>query len=93
VGPQKSLLDIEGGLWEIPTARFCDQQLFVRLFNPSASASRRTIRYDGAISKVEQVLLNGQLERELALSKPSAGGGVFQVELPPFGVGTLRITR
>lgn len=90
--PNRSLLKIDGDGWEIPTARLQDDKAFVRLFNPSTNASEKKIHYGGKISKVEIVQLNGEVVRELALIKQAANDAVFKVSLPPFGIGTLRIT-
>ena len=90
--PSRSLLKIDGGGWEIPTARLQDGKVFLRLFNPSTKASEKKIHYGGKISKAELVQLNGAVVRELNFKKPAASDAVFKVSLPAFGVGTLRIT-
>jgi hypothetical protein len=38
------------------------------------------------------VQLNGQLIRTLATQKDPTGAAVFELALPPLGIGTLRIT-
>jgi alpha-mannosidase len=90
--PEKSLLNIEGDDWEIPTAHFRDGQVLIRLFNPSASHREKTIHYGGPVSKLELVQLNGQVVRVLAFKQRAAGDAVFKLALPSLGIGTLRIT-
>jgi alpha-mannosidase len=92
VEQEKSLLQVEGDGWEIPTARFKDGKVLVRLFNPAASANAKTIRYSGSISKVELVQLNGQAVHTIDFRKESTGDATFKLALPAFGIGTLRIT-
>lgn len=89
--PSQSLLRVEVDAWEIPTARLNDGKVWVRLFNPSAKASKRTLHYGGAVSKVELVRLDGQVLREIPF-KQSQGEATFKLALPQLGVGTLRIT-
>lgn len=89
---RESLLTMDGDGWEVPTMRMKDGKIFVRLFNPSRAAGEEKIRYAGKISKAEAVQLNGEVVRELPLQKNKTGGSVFKMDLPPFGIGTLRIT-
>jgi len=92
VKPTQSLLEIKGGGWEIPTARLVSGQIVARLFNPSASESRRTIHYGAGISRVELVQLDGRVINEIPLANHSPGGTDFQLALPAFGIATLRLT-
>jgi alpha-mannosidase len=88
---EESLLTIDGADWEVPAMRVSDGKILVRLFNPSSDARRKTVRYGGPASKIEMVQLNGQLIKELATRKDARGGTIFEMTLPPKGIGTLRI--
>jgi alpha-mannosidase len=88
----KSLLSMDRGGWEVPTMRRENGKTYIRLFNASAETARRNLTYDGPASKVELVQLNGDLLREIPVKKDAAGRAGFDLTLPRFGVGTLRIT-
>jgi alpha-mannosidase len=90
--PQKSLLTVEGGGWSVPALRSSGGKIFIRLFNASSDQRPRTIRYDGAASKIELMRLNGQVIKELVGQKDKTAGAVFTLALPRLGIGTLRIT-
>lgn len=92
MGTDKSLLEIAGGGWEIPTARLSGGDVVVRLFNPSTRESRKTIHYGGPASQVDLVQLDGRLLNTIPFRKNSDGTSDFDVALPAFGIGTLRIT-
>jgi hypothetical protein len=62
------------------------------LFNPSSDARGKIVRYGAPASKVELVQLSGEFIKELAGRKGASGGTVFELALPPKGIGTLRIT-
>jgi alpha-mannosidase len=86
----RSLLQIQGGGWEVPTMRVGTNEILVRIFNPSSANSTKTLRYHDAASKVELVELNGQVRREIP-SRQQGGETWFEVTLPSLGIGTLRI--
>jgi alpha-mannosidase len=92
VGTDKSLLEIAGGGWEIPAARLSGGDVFVRLFNPSTRESRKAIHYGGPASQVDLTQLDGRLLKNIPFRKNSDGTSGFDVTLPAFGIGTLRIT-
>lgn len=89
---RQSLIAVEGGGWEIPAAFMRDGRIFVRLFNPSAKAEEKTIRYGTLVQRAELVQLNGEKLSDLRLGKDSSGHAIFSLRLPAFGVGTLRLT-
>jgi alpha-mannosidase len=89
---QKSLLTVDGADWEVPAMRVSAGKILVRLFNPSSDARGKKVRYGAPASKVEMVQLNGQFIKELAVRKGANDGSVFELSLPPKGIGTLRIT-
>jgi alpha-mannosidase len=92
-GPsERSLLTVDGADWEVPTMRASVDNILVRLFNPSSEGRTRTVRYGAPASKIEIVQLNGQLIKELTARKSTPAETVFEVALPPKGIGTLRIT-
>jgi alpha-mannosidase len=92
VEPQKSLLVMDNDHWEVPVMRAGNGGILVRLFNASTDSQLGTIRYAGPASKVELVQLNGDKLKDLATSGGGAGQTTFKLALPPFGIGTLRIT-
>jgi alpha-mannosidase len=92
LGAEKSLLNIAGGAWEIPTVRWSGTNVIVRLFNPSTRESQKNIHYGGPITRVALVQLNGETIKSLPLGKNPDGTADFRVVLPAFGIGTLRIT-
>jgi alpha-mannosidase len=89
---ERSLLTVEGGGWEIPTMRSDAGKILIRLFNASAEAGARTLRYGGPASKIELVQLNGQVIKGIASRKDPKGDAVFELALPSLGVGTLMIS-
>jgi alpha-mannosidase len=89
---ERSLLTIEGGNWEVPTMRAGAGKILVRLLNPSSDGGKISVRYDAPASRVELIQLNGQLIKELKARKGAQGETVFELALPPKGIGTLRIT-
>jgi alpha-mannosidase len=91
VVPEKSLLIIDGGHWEVPVMRAGNGGILVRLFNASSDSAPGTIRYAGPASKVEIVQLNGETVEDLVTTKDGAGQTTFKLALPPFGIGTLQI--
>lgn len=88
----KSLLSFDRDGWEVPAVRLEKGKVYIRLFNASGEASQRSLTYDGPAAKVELVRLNGELLREIPVMKDAAGRIHFDLALPRFGVGTLRIT-
>ena len=67
-------------------------RLLLRLFNASPETATRRLTYDGPVSKIELVQLNGELLRTISATHDAAGRTVFPLTLPPLGVGTVRIT-
>ncbi len=72
--------------------RLKNGRVYIRLFNASREAAQRTLSYDGPVAKVELVQLNDELLREIPVTKDSSGRARFNLTLPRFGLGTLRIT-
>jgi alpha-mannosidase len=91
LGPDRSLLEIAGGGWEIPTARLDGGDVFFRLFNPSTRVSQKTIHYGGPASRADLMQLDGRLLKRVPVRKNAAGTADLDVVLPAFGIGTLRI--
>jgi len=94
-GPEtasKSILSFDRGGWVVPTMRLVNGRIYIRLFNASRETALRNLTYDGPVSKVELVQLNDKTIREIPVTKDAAGQTHFDLTLPPFGVGTLRIT-
>ena len=87
----QSLLEIAGGGWEIPTARLSGGDVVIRLFNPSTRERRKTIHYGKSASQADLMQLDGRLLRNIPFRKNSNSTTDFDVVLPPFGIGTLRI--
>ena len=65
--------------------------VLVRLFNASSDGSPGKAHYHRAASKVELVQLSGEVVREIPIRKEGEGV-TFELALPKFGIGTLRIT-
>jgi alpha-mannosidase len=89
---EKSLMTTEDSAWEVPTMRFSEGKVLIRLFNPSSDSRPKTLHYNAPASKVELVQLNGELIKEVRARKNSGAGAAFELALPPKGIGTLRIT-
>jgi alpha-mannosidase len=87
-----SLLTVTNARWEIPATRMSDGKTQVRLFNPSDDGRVKTVFFGAQASRVELVQLNGRVVKELPVRKGSQGRSVFELALPPMGIGTLRIT-
>jgi alpha-mannosidase len=90
--PKKSLLSFDRDGWEVPSMRLQDGKVFIRLFNASSEPAQRNLVYDGPVVKAELVQLNGEVLREIPVTKDERGRAHYGVALPRFGVGTLRIT-
>ena len=78
-------------LFRSPVMRLENGKVYIRLFNASREAAQRNLTYDGSVEKIELVQLNDELLREIHVTKDSAGRARFDLTLPRFGVGTLRI--
>ena len=89
---RRSLLSFDRDGWEVPAMRFENGKVYIRLFNASREAAQRNLTYDGPVAKVELVQLNDEMLREIPVTKDNAGQTHFDLTLPHFGVGTLRIT-
>jgi alpha-mannosidase len=87
----RSLLSFDREGWEVPAMRLENGKVYIRLFNASGKSAQRNLTYDGSVAKVEMVRLNGELLREIPVTKDSAGRAHFDLTLPRFGVGTLQI--
>jgi alpha-mannosidase len=88
----RSLLSFDHDGWEVPAMRLKNGKVYIRLFNASGEAAQRNLTYDGPVAKAELVQLNDELLREIPVTKDSVGRAHFDLALPRFGVGTLRIT-
>jgi alpha-mannosidase len=91
-GPGKSLLSFDRDGWEVPAMRLANGKVYIRLFNASGEAAQRNLTYDGPVAKAELVQLNDELLRDIPVTKDSAGRTHFELRLPCFGIGTLKIT-
>lgn len=89
---RRSLLSFDRDGWEVPAMRLEDGKVYIRLFNASQEASQRKVTYDGPVVKAELLQLNDELLREVPATKDASGRTHFDLTLPRFGVGTLRIT-
>jgi alpha-mannosidase len=90
---RRSLLSFDRDGWEVPAMWLANGKVYIRLFNASGAAARRSLTYDGPVAKVELVQLNDELLRELPVTKDPARRAHFDLTLHRFGVGTLRITQ
>jgi alpha-mannosidase len=88
----RSLLSFDRDGWEVPAMRLENGKVYIRLFNASQEAAQRNLTYDGPLAKAELVQLNDKLICEIPVTKDAAGRAHLALTLPPFGVGTLRIT-
>jgi alpha-mannosidase len=93
IEPSKSLVQVQGEGWNFPTAKCENGHLLLRMLNPSTLASRKEVSYDGHATKMELVKLSGETLDPLLVRTNRAGKSVVEVSLPPFGVGTLKISR
>jgi len=89
---RRSLLSFDRAGWEVPAMRRENGKVYIRLFNASAEAAQRHLTYDGPVEKVELVRLNDELLRDIPVARDTSGQVHFELTLPCFGVGTLRIT-
>lgn len=88
----RSLLSFDQNGWEVPAMRLKNGKVYVRLFNPSGRSAQRKLTYRGPAAKIEWVSLNDELLREIPTTKDPTGNVLFDLSLPRFGIGTLRIT-
>ncbi len=88
----RSLISFDKSGWEVPAVRLKNGKIHIRLFNACREATKRNLTYDGPVTKLELVQLNDELLREIPVTKDSAGRVRFDLALPGFGIGTLRIT-
>ena len=88
----RSLLSFDRDGWEVPATRLENGKVYIRLFNASREAATRTLTYDGPVAKAELVQLNDELLREIPVKTDNRGRAHFNLTLPRFGAGTLRIT-
>jgi len=86
----KSLLSFDKSGWTVPAVRLKDGKVYFRLFNASGE-TKRSLTYGGPVTKIELVRLNGDVIREIPVTKEN-GRVHFELTLPRFGIGTLRLT-
>jgi len=87
----RSYAKFERDDWEIPVALFRDGKFLFRVFAPSTLPSEKTLHFPEKIAKAELVRLDGQLLHELPIIRID-GDYTVKIALPPFAVGTLRVT-
>lgn len=88
----RSLLSMDRPGWEVPALECAQDQVCIRLYNPSAQPAKRQLTYSGPVTAATQIQLNGTVLRDLPVTKDAAGRAQFDLSLPPFGVGTVRLT-
>ncbi|MBX2997291.1 MAG: hypothetical protein KF893_02180 [Caldilineaceae bacterium] len=87
-----SLLSVSPKEIEISTAMMEGEDLLVRLFNGSASATTSIVSFVLTAQKVASVELDGRLIEEVPVKKDGDRCAVA-LDFAPFGLKTLRITR
>lgn len=87
-----SLINIAGSGYEISAAYLSGNDIIVRFFNADGDDSPQTIKFGMQLSKVEEIDLN---DNTIATLDPVKTGGVTQLklEMPRFGLKTLRLTK
>lgn len=87
-----SFVKTEGSGYEVTTMKVVDGGILLRLFNAEGNASPQQIALGFQVSKVSEILLNGDEIQELPLIKNGLMQS-FTVQLPRYGIKTLRITK
>ncbi|WP_400261232.1 glycoside hydrolase family 38 C-terminal domain-containing protein [Sphingobacterium sp. SG20118] len=87
-----SFVKISGSGYEVTTMKVVDGDILLRLFNAEADASPKMIALGFPATAVTEVLLNGDQVQDLSLTKIGLEQ-TFTVQLPRYGIKTLRITK
>jgi len=87
-----SLIDINNTGYEISAAYLSGNNIIVRFFNASGDKSPQIIKFGTHLSKIEEIDLNENTIATLNTVKTSAGVDL-KLEIPRFGLKTLRLTK
>ena len=86
----RSLVEIEGGGYELSSARRCGGEVEIRLFNAGAGDAPVGVSFGFGVAEIRRTRLDGTTEETLAAQ--SRGGRTrVEVPVPPSGFVTLRV--
>lgn len=91
LSPQKSLIHISGGGYEISSAGFDHGDMIVRLFNAAGDQSAHEIAFDCLADSVEMIELNGAIIKKMKTTKDSRHSMIIHLSMPRFGIRTLKL--
>lgn len=77
---------------QVVSAIIQGDDLLVRLYNGSSKENPGMISWKGKARQVEQVELDGRLLKKVSTGSGKNGEFVTATPLPPFGLGTIRLT-
>lgn len=89
----KSLMQIDNPHIEISSVRVDGKDVLIRLFNASLSPGIPKISFGFKVDKAEIVELNGMIARKLNIEKDPGRQPYINVDIPGFGIRTIRISR
>ncbi|MDP4228229.1 MAG: glycosyl hydrolase, partial [Bacteroidota bacterium] len=89
----KSLMQIDNPHIEISSIRVDGKDLLVRFFNASLYPGTPKISFGFKVDKAEIVELNGMTARKLNIEKDPGKNPYINVDIPRFGIRTIRISR
>lgn len=90
--PKASLVRTDAPTWELTTIQVQTNATLVRFFNTSAEARAGKIVFARRAQKAEWVEFDGRVRQELPLKNQPSGETECKLELPAFGVASIRFT-
>lgn len=88
--PESSLVRCDAPTWELTTIQVQTNAALVRFFNASARAHTGKIVFARPAQKAEWVEFDGRVRKSLPIKHPAAAQAECELELPAFGVATIR---
>ena len=89
----KSLIETSTNALEITSATYDNEDLYIRIFNAAKTATNGKIKMNFVVQKASFVALNGDLINVADLLSTVKGTKEVAVNLKPFGITTLKISR
>jgi alpha-mannosidase len=86
----RSLINVAGPGFEVSSVTIDGNDLLVRLFNAEGDGQPKKITLDAVATKAEVVALNGDVVKDLTISKSTPATTTVSVAVPRFGIRTVR---
>ncbi|WP_256010395.1 glycoside hydrolase family 38 C-terminal domain-containing protein [Desertivirga xinjiangensis] len=90
---QRSFIESSTGALEISSCNFEGEDLYIRIFNAAKTKTKGTIKLNFNVSAASFVNLDGSKMSDTALSAKGEGITEIAVNLNPFGITTLKVSK